>query len=254
MPAVDLFGLDEGTARLVVVVEEDDQSLLRNTDFLWIAAYFEAMLMENLNLVCKILLSDRQVVPDVGSPGGDAKKHALAAAADQDGRAARRFGLAHCIGEVHRRAFQRHRGLGPQAHEGFGHLVEGTQAPGDRGKLDAVGFELHCEPSGSEAADRATACNVVDRRNLFRQNTGVSEERRRDEGAEFRSLGNGGDRCKLAPCFENRQIGHGDAVEVVGDPQRVEPESIELDCSRLDLVPSALDLWQCHTKVNGLGH
>src|SRR5438132_13236790 len=116
--------------------------------------------------------------PDVGVPGRDAHEHALAAAADQDGRPAHGLGLAQGVAHDDVLALERDALLGPQALQDLAGLLEGAQPRAEGRERAAVGLELGREPAAAEADDDPAVRHLVDGGHLLREHGRVAEEGR----------------------------------------------------------------------------
>src|SRR5207302_3055799 len=148
--AVDLQRALEPGARGVVGLGDDDEALLRHLDRREVATHFPAAAFERLDLPAELALEDREVVPDVRMPGGDAHEPPLAAAADQDGRPADGLRLADGIAHRAVLALERRALLGPETSQHLGGLLERTEPRAERREGTPVGVELGGEPARTE--------------------------------------------------------------------------------------------------------
>src|SRR5262249_57616154 len=112
--AVDLLRALESGAGTVVSFGDDDQALLRHFERREVTADLRAAPLERLDLHTELVLGRGEVVPDVRVPGDDAHEAALAPAADQDGRPADGFRLAHGVADDAGLALEGGPLLGPQ--------------------------------------------------------------------------------------------------------------------------------------------
>lgn len=185
---------------------------------------------------------------------GDPHEHLLPAASDQDRGAPNGLGLVDRVLQPEVASFEAEALLAPQALQDLRSFLERLHALCQRRERVAVALELGLEPARAEADDGAAVRDVIDGRDLLREDGGIAEEGRRDQRSEADTLGLGAHGGELAPRLEDRQGRHGDAVDVIACPDRVVAQAIELPGRLARLLPAALDLRQRHPELAALRH
>jgi hypothetical protein len=149
-----------------------------------------AVLVQHLALVAGHV-GQAEAVPDVGVLGGDAQRHLLAAAADQDRGPA-----------VHGRRVQ----PAPALHDRGQRAVEVAQPVGRRAELVAVLVVVAPEPAGTDAEDEAPAGDVVDGARHVRLQVRVAVGVTGDQAADLDAAGRLRHRCLHRPGLEVRAV------------------------------------------------
>ncbi len=213
-------GVERGGVRGVGQFDAD-----RPVDLAGVAPDLAAALVEDATLG-GVGVGAQDAVPELGVLRGQAQRHLLAAAADQD-----RDRVAHWRGHV-----------GPPVRQDrFQAVPEGAQAVGGRTELVAELAVVALGPAGADAEDQPPARHVVDRLRHVGEEGGVAVAVAGDEGAELHPFGHLGHPGQQAPALEVRPLG------VAGEREEVVPGPEGVDAERLDAAPGL-----AHRGVGGV--
>src|SRR5438132_2418909 len=235
--------------RFGVVEGDGGERLLRDLDLVRIASDRPAVPRENVALADHVGVVDAEVVPDVGVARDVAKKHALAAAADEERQAAL-HGLRVAHGVAHREVPAVEGGalLGPHPAEDLERLAQLCEPRPDRRERIAVLLVLDLVPAGAEADDQPAATHLVEGGRHLREEGGRPVAHAEHELSDAHAPGDRGGRHRLRPCLEQRDALVRAIDEVIDHPDRVEAGLVRGLGHLARLVPGGAELRQADAE------
>jgi hypothetical protein len=175
-------------------------------------------------------------------------------AADVDGGMRRldRTRQARQAGEHVVRAGERDDLVGEEAPDDRERLVERRGSLGLRAERHARLAELGRVRAAAEPQVQAAAAHVVERDGHLGDERRMAERVREDEVPDPDALGHGGERRRRRPCLERRHARQRRRIEMVHQPQRVDPGAVAFDHARAKLLPRERDLREVNADVHPL--